>query len=227
LTYRLPTFLKNVKKDAQERFLQLHSLAEIQADLMRSDNGPEDWTQVVYGQHLLLRCQVYYSERHDVHVVLHSHNLIEKFFRSPVHVLTDYVETFRLPGQNVKRLRSDLGYLYEGYVQWLLSVIFGPQCSYHFNYALDGNERDAMVIAGSTVVVVEVTNHVLSLRERRSCSPLDLASVVKDDVQNAFEAARRVAHKGLLLNGSRVQAKRALPIVVIPESLPISEPLAL
>ena len=142
-------------------------------------------------------------------------------------MLTDFVQEFRPADWTINRLRSDLGYLYEGYVQWLLEQLFGPACSYHFNFHIDGNrERDAMVVVGSDVLVCEITNHVLSLQERARCSPMDLAKIVKDDVERALDLARSVAQEGVPLGERWIRARRAVPIVVVPESLPISEALS-
>jgi len=227
LRYRPNELIANLRPAAQENFLRLHSLAEIDVEALRKTSLPESWEEAVYGQHLLLRRQILAVGPAKNCVVLHTQFLLEKFLHGPVHVLTDFVQEFQPAGWSIKRLRSDLGYLYEGYVQWLLELLLGPTCSYHFNFHIDGNrERDAMVVVGSDVLVCEITNHVLSLQERARCSPMDLAKIVKDDVERAFELARRVAQDGVTFGERRIQSKRAVPIVVVPEALPISEALS-
>ncbi|MDB6095535.1 MAG: hypothetical protein JWM32_3097 [Verrucomicrobia bacterium] len=223
LTFDLTAFLGGVLPEAQGHFIRLIELALIDIPAVRAERPPANWKEAVYGANSLVRRQlVRLGETRFV--ILHEDLFVERYFRGMVHVLDDLA---RQPGsgRDWQTTRSEFGYLFEGYVRWWLRGLLGEKSITVFGVELQKGkgETDAIVIVGRTALVFEFNHHPLSRVEAFEATPAKLAAIVSSDLKKAFRAARIVAAEGLVVGGKRHDVDRILPVVVLPDALPISD----
>ncbi|HVT28248.1 MAG TPA: hypothetical protein VHE81_09570 [Lacipirellulaceae bacterium] len=222
LTFDLTTFLAHLKPEARQSFVRLIELAAIDLDSLRAETPPNSWNSAVYGPNALLRRQLMRIGPTRF-VILHHGFFVQRYFRGWMHLLDDLA---RRPGsaRSWPQVRSECGYLFEGYIRWWLRNLFGPDARYLFGEnVVPGKERDAVVVIGNTAIVCESNHHWLSRVETYEATPAKLAAIVVSDLKKAIEAAEKVASEGITIDGERLRVDCVLPIAILPEALPISE----
>ncbi len=226
LTFDISAFLGNLTPEAREPFRQLIDLAVIDLSSLRAEPMPGKWKAMVYGPNSLLRRQLLRISP-TRYVILQHDFFMQRYFRGWMHVLDDLA---RKPGstRSWQRLRSDCGYLFEGYIRWWLKNLFGPTAHYLFGAKLiPRTERDAVVVVGRTALVVEANHHWLNRMETFDATPAALAAIVASDLIKAIEIAAKIATDGVTIEGRHHEIDIVLPIAVLPEALPIGDPTAI
>jgi len=222
LTFDITTYLAHLKPEAQQSFVRLIELAVIDLDSLRAEPPPTNWNSAVYGPNGLLRRQLMRIGPTSF-AVLHHGFFAQRYFRGWMHLLDDLA---RRPGsaRSWEQVRSECGYLFEGYIRWWLRNLFGSEARYLFGKnVVPGKERDAVVVIGNTAIVCEANHHWLSRLETYEATPAKLAAIVVSDLKKAIQAAEIITSEGITINGAHLRIDRALPIAVLPEALPISE----
>jgi hypothetical protein len=221
LTINVEQFVVNMTDSARQAFRRLIGLAEIDLLAVRAETAARTWSEALFKNNSLLRRQLLRTGP-GTYLVLDRGHFVTRFFHGLIHVLQDAVKE---SGQmSVAQFRSDLGYLFEGYVQWWLKRLFGPEAEYFFGEGITpGKETDAVVVLNGVACVVEVNHHWLNLTEAFEASPTRFASVVTEDFGKALRAAKSILERGLFRDGRRLTVETILPITVLPESMPVTD----
>jgi hypothetical protein len=221
LTINLGNFAVNMTPSVRHAFFDLVRLAEIDLKRLRSDPRPQSWSEALFKNNSLLRRQLF-PLGNDLFLILDGNQFVSKFSSGLIHVLRDALGRSR--AMSFDKFSSDLGYLFEGYVQWWFRNLLGPRAEFFFGSAITpGKETDIVAIIDGVALVAEANHHWLTLAEIYDASPATYASVVLSDFEKAIRAAKSILRDGLFREGRRIEVKTILPIAIIPEALPISD----
>jgi len=222
LLFNVGQLIANMTPEAKQAFMRLNALAVIDLRALRVEPQPHTWAEALFKGNHLLRRQLFETAP-GTYLVLDRNEYLNRFFHRLLHVLHAAAEC-QAGTRSPSRVRSDCGYLFEGYVQWWLKQLFGPSTTYFFNHRLpDGKETDAIVMVGSTALVLELNHHWLSLAEAYEATPARLAAVVSEDLGKALHTSRVLAQDGIHKDGKLLIVDRIIPIAVLPEGLPIGD----
>jgi hypothetical protein len=221
LTIDLDNFAVNMTEGARESFFKLVLSARIEVGKVRAEPPPQTWEEALFKNNSLLRKQLY-PLGNKTHLILDGNQLVSKFSNGLIHVLRDAVNQSRTI--SFGQFSSDLGYLFEGYVQWWVSRLLGPTAEYFFGSAINsGKETDVVAISDGVAVIAEANHHWLTVAEIYEASPATYAEVVLSDFKKALRAAKKILADGMFRDGRRIPVKTILPVAIIPEALPISD----
>lgn len=213
---------QHMTEEGRWGFSHLNRLAVVDVDQLRQQPAPQTWTEAVYKGNFLQRRQLYQTGPTRF-LVLDRDHFLNRFFHGLLHVLHEAAE---LPDSkwSPASIRSDSGYIFEGYVQWWLGKLFGPTANILLNESLsERSETDAIVVYNGTAFIFEINHHWLSIADTFEASALRFAEIVSSDLRKAICAAQRIISDGLRLNGTEIRVERAFPVVVLPEDLPITD----
>jgi len=213
---------QNMTAEGRRGFLRLNQLAVIDLDLLRGTPAPQTWAEAVYKGNFLQRRQLFQTGP-SKYLVLDRDHYLNRYFHGLLHVLHEAAE---LPESrfSAAAVRSDSGYIFEGYVQWWLGKLFGPTATILPNESLTRtSETDAIVVFNETAFIFEINHHWLSVADTYEASALRFAELVASDLKKAIGAARLIFSNGLRKDGVEIKVERVFPIVVLPENLPITE----
>lgn len=228
LVYDLSAAVGNMIPVVADAYRRLHELAVAAASLPAAEI--EDWATAVYHAHYVRRRPVL-RLRGETYLCLHKQLLVERFFGATVHVLVDLVTSYQpagWPADPIKRtlqVRTEFGTIFEDYVQRLVHILFqNADAVFRFNLKPDGGgERDALVVINQTALVFEVVHRPWSVAERSRALPADFIKHLSDNIDKSVKLCAEITAKGALADDPRVMIKRAIPIVVMSEAMPINE----
>jgi hypothetical protein len=229
----LETALATLRPEIAAIFRRLHSQAVIRLGEVAPAKDPADWEAAVYSQHYLRRRSLLQLDEARF-LCLHRQLLVEKFFGASVHVLTDMIKEHTPPkwaaseNKRVNQLRVHFGYVFEDYLQQLLTLLFSePEIIRRFGYRAvpESPERDALIVVGRTALVLEFVHHPWNLDERSNGASTPFIKHLSDNVAKTADIS------GLLDAGNpvadvRLSVDRILPIVVMSDVMPITEATA-
>jgi len=185
------------------------------------------WEDAVYRFNYLRRKPLWeFSDGR--HLMLHQRFFVEKFFEGVLHVLSEAVVSRAPRGwpdlaeRRMAQVRSEFGYVFEDYCRAVARTLFaGPSSWFAFGYEVNGQERDGIVAAFETVLLLEFVQHPISVAERESGEIGRFLHHLRDNVQK-LASARDEILGGRAVAGRIFFTECIVPIVVTSESFPVS-----
>jgi hypothetical protein len=228
LVYDLSAAVGNMIPSVANAYRRLHELAVAAGNLPATEI--EDWSTAIYHAHYVRRRPVLRLQG-EKYLCLHKQLLVERFFGATVHVLADLVTTYQPtgwpsdPSKRTLQVRTEFGTIFEDYVQRLVQILFQKaDAVFRFNLKPEGGgECDALVVIDQTALVFEVVHHPWSAAERSRALPADFIKHLADNIAKSVKLCAEVTARGSLTDDPRVKVKRAIPIVVMSEAMPINE----
>jgi hypothetical protein len=228
LVYDLDVALGNMVPSVAGAYRRLHELAVATTSLPPADI--QDWSTAIYHANYVRRRPVLRLQG-EKYLCLHKQLLVERFFSATVHVLADLVTTHQPtgwpsePDKRTLQVRTEFGTIFEDYVQRLIQILFQKVgAAIRFNLKSDaGGERDALVVINETALVFEVVHHPWSVTERARALPADFIKHLSENISRSVKLCVEITTKGALADDPQVKVRRAIPIVVMSEAMPINE----
>jgi len=139
----------------------------------------------------------------------------------------------KLTDSEVKGCREPIGYLFEGYVQWLVKRLLAPckgvEAMCNVTYGLKGKrtEIDLVIQCGEVAIVIELKAVVASLGFRMTGKFEELDKMLEKGATQAFYAARAVREgKARRKNGAKIKGVRwVVPCVLTYDEVPLFQPV--
>ncbi len=139
----------------------------------------------------------------------------------------------KLTDSDVKGCREAIGYLFEGYVQWLVKRLLAPckgvetMCNVPYGPKGKRTEIDLVIQCGEVAIVIELKAVVASLGFRMTGKFEELDKMLEKGATQAFHAARAVREgKARRRNGAMIKGVRwAVPCVLTYDEVPLFQPI--
>ena len=173
-----------------------------------------------------LRRKPLWALRDGRHLMLHRRFFVEKFFEGVLHVLTEAVMARPPRGwpdsaeRRVARVRSEFGYVFDDYCRAVARTLFaGPQSWFVFGYEVNGQERDGIVAAHDSVLLLEFVQHPISVVERETGAIGRFLHHLRDNVQK-LASVRDEILAGRPVAGRVFATECIVPIVITSDTFP-------
>jgi hypothetical protein len=211
----------NMTAAARDAFRRFTALATIDPFQIRKLEIPNTWAKALYQSNVLLAHQLYPLPSGEL-LIVDRDQYINRYFNGVIHVLDDAARS-GVSQYSWQSVRSDFGYLFEGYFRWLLVAMFsGAAKVYVGGPVTPGKETDCVVVLGDTAHVFEGNHHPFSRIDAYEATTKQWIDIVEPDIRKAIRAAKSILNGEFAPEGQPIRVARVLPIVMLSDALPIS-----